>query len=92
MDIKEINGNKVLHLIDHATRYSLRVRIPSKESSDIINAIFKHWITYFRTPGSIQTDKGGEFNNHSFRDMAQNLNIIVCTTPAESPWSNWLNE
>ena len=32
MDIKEINGNKVLHLIDHATRYSVRVRIPSKES------------------------------------------------------------
>ena len=38
MDIKEINGNKVLHLIDHATRYSVGVRIPS-------NGIFKHWIT-----------------------------------------------
>ena len=24
--------------------------------------------------------------------MAQNLIIIVCTTPAESPWSNGLNE
>ena len=42
MDIKEISGHKVLHLIDHATRFSVRVRIPSKESSDIINAIFKH--------------------------------------------------
>ena len=40
IDIKEINGNKVLHLIDHATRYRVGVRIPSKESSDIINAIF----------------------------------------------------
>ena len=59
MDIKEINGNKVLHLIDHATRYSVAVRIPSKESSDIINAIFKHWITYFGTPRSILTNKAG---------------------------------
>ena len=60
MDIKEINGNKVLHLIDNATRYSDRVRIPSKESSDIINAIFKHWITFFGTPGSILTENGRE--------------------------------
>ena len=42
MDIKEISGNKVLHLVDHATRYSVGVRISSKESSDIISAIFKH--------------------------------------------------
>ena len=92
MDIKEINGNKVLHLIDHATRYSVGVRIPSKESSAIINAIFKHWITYFGTLGSILTNNAREFNNQSFRCMAQNLNIIVHTTPAESPWSNGLNE
>ena len=53
-----------------------------KESSDIINAIFKHWITYFETPGSIQIDNDREFNNQSFWDIAQNLNIIVRTTPA----------
>lgn len=92
MDIKEINGNKVLHLIDHATRYSVGVRIPSKERSDIISAMFKHWIAYFGTPGSILTDNGREFDNESFRDMAQNLNIVVRTTAAESPWSNGLNE
>ena len=39
MDIKEINGNKVLHLIDHANRYSVGVRILSEESSSITNAI-----------------------------------------------------
>ena len=88
MDIKEINGNKVLHLIDHATKYSDGIRIHSKKSSDIINAIFKHWITYFGTSGSILTDNGREFNYQAFRDVAQNLNIIVRTTPAESPCSN----
>ena len=92
MDIKEISGNKVLQLVDHATRYSVGIRISSKESSDIISAIFKHWITYFGTPEAILTDNGREFNNQSFRDMAQNLNIVVRTTAAESPWSNRLNE
>ena len=92
MDIKEISGNKVLHLVDHATRYSVGVRISSKESSDIISAIFKHWITYFGTPEAILTDNGNEFINQSFWDMAQNLNIVVHTTAAESPWSNGLNK
>ena len=92
MDIKVINGNKVLHLIDQGTRYSVGVRIPSKESSDIISAIFKHWVAYFGTPGFILIDYGREFNKQSFRDMAQNLNIVVCTAAAESPWSNGLNE
>ena len=92
IDIKEIRGNKAFYLIDHASRYSVGVRIPRKESSDIKNAIFKHWITYIGTPGSILTDDGREFNNHSFWGMAENLNIIVCTTPAESPWSNGSNE
>ena len=36
MDTNEFSGTKVLHLIDHATRYSVGVRIPSKESSDIV--------------------------------------------------------
>ena len=91
MDIKEISGNKLLHLVDPATRYSVGVRISSKESSDIISAIFKHWITYCRTPEAILTDNGREFNNQSFRDMVQNLNVVR-TTAAESPWSNGLNE
>ena len=92
MNIKEISGNKVLHLVEHATRYSVGVRISSKVSSDIISAIFKHWITYFGTPEAILTDNGREFNNQSFWDIAQNLNIVVRTTAAESPWNNGLNE
>ena len=92
MDIKEIKGIKVLHLIDHGTRFSVGVKIRSKESSEIIRVVFKHWIAYFGTPGFFLTDNGGEFDNEEFREMAQQLNIVVRTTAAESPWSNGLNE
>ena len=92
MDIKEINGNKVLPLIDHSTRYCVGVRIPSKECSDIISAIFKHWFAYFRTSGSIFTDNVREFNNQLFSDMAQYLNIVVHTTADENRRSNEGNE
>ena len=92
MDIKEIKGQKVLHLIDLGTKYSISVRIPNKESSTIIDAIFKHWIGYFGTPYNILTDNGREFDNQFFRDMCQNVNVIVRTTAAESPWSNGVCE
>jgi transposase InsO family protein len=92
MDIKEILGHKVLHMIDHGTRYSVAARISNKESKTIIETIFRYWISYFGSPKNLLTDNGREFNNESFRDMAQNMNIIVHTTAAESPWSNGLNE
>ncbi len=92
MDIKEVKGFKILHLIDHATRYSVAARLKSKESSEIINVIFRFWITYFGAAKTFFSDNGGEFNNENFRDMAQNLNIIVRNTAAQSPWSNGLNE
>ena len=92
MDLKEIKGHKVLHLIDHATRYSVAVKVPNKEANTIISAIFKHWISYFGSPKSFLSDNGREFDNHLFRDLCQNLNIIVRTTAAQSPWSNGLNE
>ena len=92
MDIKEIKGIKVLHLIDHGTRFSVGVKLRNKESSEIISAVFKHWIAYFGTPGSFLTDNGREFDNEQFRDMAQHLNVVVHTTAAQSPWSNGLNE
>ena len=65
-DIKEIKGQKVLHLVDHVTRYSVGVRLPNKESSDIISPIFKHWVAYFGVTGTFLTDNSREFDNQFF--------------------------
>ena len=77
----------MLHLLNHATRYSVGVRLLNKESSDILTAIFKHWVAYFGAPGTFLTENGREFDNQFFRNMAQNLNIVV-----RSAQSNGLNE
>ena len=92
MDIKEIHGKKVLHMIDHATRYSVAAVLKNKESCEIVSHVFKYWVSYFGAPRSFLTDNGREFDNMEFREMAQNLNSIVRTTAAFSPWSNGLNE
>ena len=90
--MKDIKGNRILHLIDLFSKYSVAVRVPYKESSTIINTIFKYWVAYFGCPSNVLTDNGCEFDNQYFCDMFQNLNIIVRTTGAESPWSNGVCE
>ena len=92
MDLKDIKEHKILHLIDLATKYSVAVKIPNKESITIIKAIFKYWIAYFGAPKNFLSDNGREFDNQDFRDMCQNLNVIVRTTAAQSPWSNGVVE
>ena len=41
MDLKEINGFKILHLKDHATCYSTATIVKSKQKEEIVKAIFK---------------------------------------------------
>ena len=66
---------------------SVGVRISSKESSGIISAIFKYQIVYLGTLGSILTKNDYEFNNQSFRDMVEKLNIILHANAAENLWN-----
>ena len=44
MDLKTYNGFLILHIIDHATRFSTAAVIRSKEKEEIIDKIFKHWV------------------------------------------------
>lgn len=95
MDLKEWSNNKkiwFLHIIDHATRYSVSSVIRSKKKEVIVKKIFQCWIGSFGYPNKILVDNGGEFANDEFITFCENLNIRICTTAAESPWSNGLVE
>ena len=63
LDMKDIKGNKILHLLDLFSKYSVAVRVPNKESSTIINTIFKYWVAYFGCLSNVLTDHGREFDN-----------------------------
>ena len=56
--MKDIKGNKILHLIDLFSKYSVAVRVPNKESSTIINTIFKYWVAYFGCPSYERKSRG----------------------------------
>ena len=66
--------------------------IRSKDPSIIIKNLINHWIRIYGLPEKLYSDNGGEFNNSELQDMAENLNITVKTTPADSPFSNGLLE
>ena len=93
MDLKSMGNNLyILHMIDHATRYSSACLIRNKKKETIIKAVMEYWIRIFGAPGAFLTDNGGEFVNDQMLEYAEQFNIILHTTAAESAWSNGLCE
>ena len=92
IDLKDIQGHKILHLVDVATKYSVAAKIANKESLTTIKAILKYWIAYFGAPKNFLSDNGKEFDNQDFRDLCQNFNVNIMSTAAQSPWSNGVVE
>ena len=84
MDIKFYHGKPILHLIDHATRYSAASIVRYKDRDVIISKIFEIWISYFELLCQILSDNGGEFANGDFRIMGERLNTRIRNTAAES--------
>ena len=93
LDLKTFHGSGyMLHMIDHATRYSQACFIKNKQSSTIVKSILQFWISIFGSSRKFLSDNGGEFVNQEFNELAEKFNISVLTTAAESPWSNGLCE
>ncbi len=93
MDLHELGPSLwYLHIIDVFTRYSAATVIKSKQSGVIAKKLLLNWISIHGSPKTILTDNGREFDNNELRDLGENFNIIIKTTPAYSPWSNGILE
>ena len=92
LDLKFVDQEIILHMIDHATRFSQACVITNKKKQTIVQALLDNWIAIFGPPGKYLTDNGGEFVNDEMVQLAEKFNITLMTTAAESPWSNGLCE
>ena len=93
LDLKQLkHGIYILHLIDHATRYSSGCIIRNKNKETIVDGIMLYWVKWFGAPHKFLWDNGGEFVNDEVVELAEKCNINIKTTAAESPWSNGLCE
>ena len=92
MDLKFYKGKILLHMMDHATRLSVTVILPSKKPGQIMNAIMKYWVAVYGTVNKFLTENGGEFVNEEIMIMCEALNTKVHTPGVESSWSNRIIE
>ena len=76
MDLKVINQRFILHMIDHATRYSAACVVPNKKAETIAQAILSNWIRIFGTPKKFLSDNGGEFVNSTLIEL-RSATIVI---------------
>ena len=69
MDLIEISGKYVLHLINMFSRYSAASSRNTKEQEAITDGILEIWISYFGKPAIFLADNGREFANETYTDM-----------------------
>ena len=93
MDLKIWKGGKyILHLVDMFSRLSVSVFVPDKKPHSIIEKVMVNWVAVWGLMETMLFDNGGEFSNDEMREVASVLGVEICTTPADSPWSNGLCE
>ena len=66
MDVKQFRNVYILHLINHAARFSVGAIIHTKHNEVIIDKIFEHWMALFGTPNLFLSEDGEEFNSDVF--------------------------
>ena len=72
MDLKQFkNGIYILHMIDHATRYSSGCIIMNKRKETIVEGLLTHWVKWFGSPQKFLSDNGDEFINDEVIDLAE---------------------
>src|SRR5215469_2227096 len=92
IDLGELQGERFILMIDHATRYCQATWIKSKQPTEIVRALLNKWIGIFGPPKELLSDNGLEFMNEDVKDLCERFGIRQIATAAESPWSNGLCE
>ena len=89
MDLKNFGDVYFLHFIDLFTRFCKSAVITRKISSVIIDSMITEWIgDGICAPDKLLIVNRGEFDNKSYCEFADQLNVEICATRAQSPWSN----
>jgi len=85
------NNSQIATLVERHTRYVMLVRVPSKDSRTVINALIKHSHKLPRELyKSLTWDRGKEMADHHRFSMDTNVKVYFCDP--QSPWQRGSNE
>ena len=85
------NSSQIATLVERKTRYVMLVKIPSKDTETVINALIKH---AHKLPDelykSLTWDRGTELSGHKRFTLATDIQVYFCDP--QNPWQRGTNE
>jgi len=85
------NNSQIATLVERQTRYVMLVRVPSKDTETVINALIKQ---AYKLPRelykSLTWDRGKEMADHKRFRLATDIDVYFCDP--KSPWQRGSNE
>lgn len=85
------NNSQIATLVERHTRYVMLVRLESKDSETVINALIKH---AHKLPQelykSLTWDRGTEMHKHEKFTLATDIKVYLCDP--QTPWQRGSNE
>jgi IS30 family transposase len=85
------HNSQIATLVERHTRYVMLVRVPSKDTKTVINALIKHAHKLPRELyKSLTWDRGKEMADHQRFSLATDIKVYFCDP--RSPWQRGSNE
>ena len=85
------NNSQIATLVERHTRYVMLVRVPSKDTKTVINALIKHAHKLPRELyKSLTWDRGKEMADHTRFSLDTEIKVYFCDP--QSPWQRGSNE
>jgi len=85
------NNSQIATLVERHTRYVMLVRVPSKDTKTVINALIKQAHKLPRELyKSLTWDRGKEMADHKRFSLATNIDVFFCDP--QQPWQRGSNE
>ena len=83
--------NSYIHVIVDAFSY-FEVTVPVKQNNaqNAVISLLHHWITKFRPPIYLVTDRGSEYINSEFANLCTTMGVRHSPRTPYAPWTNGL--
>ncbi len=83
-------NSQIATLVERQTRYVMLVKVPSKDTETVVNALVKHAHKLPRELKSLTWDRGKELAAHKRFSLATDVEVYFCDP--QQPWQRGSNE
>ena len=79
-------------IVDAFSHFVVTVPVKQNDAQIAVNSLLHHWITKFRPPVYLVTDRGSEYINSEFAKLCTTMGIRHSPRTPYAPWTNGLVE